>query len=304
MKNWFRNAWGTIKQTVGLWQEKNAFQLSGALAFYTMLSMAPLLLVVVSVSGIFFGEEAVRGELSTRIQQYVGEEAADLVEGAVRRSRIEEAGLLPTILGIAATLFGATTVFAQLQSALNRIWGLEPKPSQGTVRSFLMDRALSLAAVLLIGILLLATVLLTAVLSAVLEFARGWMPLPPGTAVLADLLVSALLATALFATIFRVLPDADLDWSDMWRGAGMTALLFVLGQYLISLYLTRAAPGSAYGAAGTLVLILVWVYYSSLIFFFGAAFTRVSLHRRGGRVEPRWGAVKADHWGEPADGRT
>lgn len=304
MKDWFRNAWGTIKQTVGLWQEKNAFQLSGALAFYTMLSMAPLLLVVVSVSGIFFGEEAVRGELSTRIQQYVGADAADMVEEAVRSSRIEEAGLLPTILGIAATLFGATTVFAQLQTALNRIWGLEPKPSQGTVRSFLLDRALSLAAVLLVGLLLLATVLLTTVLSGILEFAREWVPLPPGTAILMDIVVSGLLATALFATIFRVLPDADLDWSDMWRGAGMTAVLFVLGQYLISLYLTRAAPGSAYGAAGSLVLILVWVYYSSLILFFGAAFTRVSLRRRGGRVEPRWGAVKADHWGEPADGTT
>lgn len=304
MKDWFRKAWSTLKETVGLWQEKNAFQLSGALAFYTVLSLAPLLLVVVSVSGIFFGEEAVRGELSTRIQQYVGPEAADLVEGAVRQSRIEEAGLLPTILGLAATLFGATTVFAQLQTGLNLMWGLEPKPSQGIVKSFFTDRALSLATVLLIGLLLLATVLLTTVLSAMLQFAGGWVPLPPGTAVLVNLLVSALLATALFATLFRVLPDADLDWPDMWRGAGITAVLFVAGQYLISLYLTRAAPGSAYGAAGSLVLILVWVYYSSLILFFGAAFTRVSLRRRGGRVEPRWGAVKTDAWGEPADGRT
>jgi membrane protein len=303
MKEWFRNAWETLKETAGVWQQNQAFQMAGALAFYTMLSIAPLLLVVVSVSGIFFGEDAVTGELSYRLQEYVGDDAADLVERAVRESRIEQAGVFPTLIGVGAVLFGATTVFAQLQTALNRIWGLRARPSRSGVASFLLDRGISLAAVLLIGILLLATVLFTTVLSAVIQFAEGWVPLPPGTMMLIDVLVSLLLATALFATIYKILPDADLSWRDMWRGAGVTALLFVLGQFLISQYLTRFAPGSAYGAAGSLVLLLVWVYYSSLILFFGAAFTRVSMRRRGVPVEPRWGAVKVEREivGEPED---
>jgi membrane protein len=287
-----RDKWELAKETVELWLSKNAFQLAGALAFYTLFSLAPLLIIVITVTGIFLGEEAARGEIAAQIEEYIGSSAAVSVEEAVQRSRIQEAGILPTLLGVGALLFGATTVFAQMQSALNQIWGVVAKPSRSGILSFVMSRLLSLGLVLIIGFLLLVSFALTMVLATFLQVAEEWIPVPGGVASATDLVVSLLVATALFATIFKVLPDVRLAWRDMWRGAFLTAVLFSVGQYLISLYLTRTAPGSTYGAAGSLVLVLMWVYYSSLIIFLGAAYTRVRVRRSGRIIEPKKSAVK------------
>ncbi len=284
--------WELLKGTARRWSSANAFQLAGALAFYTLFSMAPLLIIVITMTGVFFGEEAVRGEISGQIEQFIGSDAALIVQDAVQRSRIEEAGILPTLLGIGAVLFGATTVFAQLQASLNAIWGVMARPSRSGIVVFLLTRLVSFGMVLVIGFLMLMSFLITMTLSALLRFAGELTPIPPGLASTLDLAVSLVVATLLFAMIFRVLPDVRLGWKDVAWGSTLTGVLFVLGQHLISLYLTHAGPASAYGAAGSLVLVLMWVYYSALIIFFGAAFTRELIRSRGGMIAPSRGAVK------------
>ncbi len=278
--------------TVYLWLDKHAFQLAAALAFYTLFSLAPLLIILITITGVFFGAEAARGGISAQIEEFIGPQAAEAVEGAVRSSRIEEAGALPTLLGIGILIFAATTVFAQMQTSLNQIWDVVAEPSRSGIAVFLMTRLLSLGLVLIIGFLLLVMFVINMGLAAVIRYAEHWIPIPTLAASAIDLAFSVVVATALFATIFKVLPDVRLTWLDTWRGALLTAVLFVAGQFLISLYLTQAAPASTYGAAGSLVVVLFWVYYSSLILFFGAAFTKIYTLSRGGEVVPKAMAVK------------
>ncbi len=281
-----------LKNTVDLWLSNNAFQHAGALAFYTLFSLAPLLIILIAITGAVFGEEAARGEISSQIGALIGSQAAEAVEGAVRRSRVGEAGLLPTVLGVAALLFGSTTVFAQMQASLNQFWGVVARPSRSGIAVFLMTRLVSLGLVIIIGFLLLTSFMVSTIIAALLQFARGWIPVPPLVVAFVDLSVSLLIATLLFAMIFKVLPDVRLRWRDMWWGAFITALLFVGGQSLIAVYLTQTAPASTYGAAGSLVMVLLWVYYSSLILFFGAALTRASIRLRGDRILPKAMAVR------------
>jgi membrane protein len=287
-----RRRYHLLRDAVDLWSARHAFQHAGALAFYTLFSMAPLVIIVVTVTGAVLGEEAVRGELSTQIEDVIGEQPARAVEEAVRQSRIEEAGVLPTLLGAGALLFGATTVFAQMQASLNQFWGVAAHPSRSGILVFLATRLLSLGLVLIIGFLLLTSLVLSIVVVAFVRYAEHWIPVPPLVVASVDLTLSVLIATALFAMIFKVLPDVRLRWRDVAEGAAITAFLFVVGQYLISLYLTTTAPASAYGAAGSLVMVLFWVYYSSLILFFGVAFTKVRILRRGARIVPKPTAVR------------
>lgn len=295
-----------LAETLDLWTTNDAFQHAGALAFYTLFSMAPLLIMLITVAGVAFGEEAARGEIAAQIDQLIGRQAAQAVEAAVRQSRIEEAGILPTMLGVVALLFGATTVFAQMQASLNRLWGVVARPSRSTIGVFLTTRLVSLGLVLLIGFLLLTSLLVSTIVSAVIRFAEDWVPVPSVVITAADLAISLFLATLLFAVIFKVLPDVRLRWRDMWQGGFVTAVLFVSGQSVISLYLTRTAPASTYGAAGSLVMVLLWVYYSSLILFFGAALTRAAIRMRGDRIVPKHTAVRVRMQvvEEPGDGST
>jgi membrane protein len=279
-------------EAVNLWTSRYAFQQAGALAFYTLFSLAPLMIIVITIVGAVFGEEAARGEVAAQARVYVGEEAAAWLQNAVLRSRVEEAGLLPTLLGVGALLFGATTVFAQMQASLNQFWGVVAKPSRSGIIVFLTTRLLSLGVVLVIGFLLLTSLVMSMFISAVLEYAETWIPIPSLVVGLVDIALSLTSATLLFAMLFKILPDVQLKWSDVWRSAFITAVLFVVGQYVISLYLTRTAPGSTYGAAGSLVLVLMWVYYSSLIVFLGTALTRVTIERRGDRIVPKSTAVR------------
>ena len=281
-----------LKNTVDLWLSNDAFQHAGALAFYTLFSLAPLLIILIAITGAVFGEEAARGEISSQIGALIGSQAAEAVEGAVRRSRVGEAGLLPTVLGVAALLFGSTRVFAQMQASLNQFWTVVARPSRSGIAVFLMTRLVSLGLVLIIGFLLLTSFVISTIIAALLQFARGWIPVPPLVVAFVDLSVSLLIATLLFAMIFKVLPDVRLRWRDMWWGAFITALLFVGGQSLIAVYLTQTAPASTYGAAGSLVMVLLWVYYSSLFLFFGAALTRASIRLRGDRIVPKAMAVR------------
>ena len=280
-----------LRDTFDLWSSRYAFQQAGALAFYTLFSMAPLLVIVITFAGIALGEDAARGEIARRIDEFVGPQAAEAVQMAVRGARISEAGILPTVFGVVALLFGSTTVFAQLQASLNQLWDVVSKPSRNTILVFLWSRMVSLGLVLVIGFLLLTSFVLSTAVAVVLAFFEDLIAVPGFVVASADIVMTLCVGTLLFATIFKVLPDVQLQWRDMWRGAAITALLFVVGQGLISLYLTRMAPASAYGAAGSLVAILLWVYYSSLILLFGAALTRAAIRLRGDRLEPKSGAV-------------
>jgi membrane protein len=281
-----------FKTAAQRWVERDAFEHASALGFCTLFSLAPLVIIVVAIVGMVFGEDAASGQISAAISDLVGSRAAAAIEEAVRRSRVEEAGLWPTIAGFGALIFGATTVFAQMQSSLNKFWGVRAKPTRSGILTFITVRLLSLSMVLIIGFLMLTSFVVSVAITGIIEYARDWIPIP-GVAVAAiDLVVSLGVTTVLFGLLFKVLPDVQIQWADVWRGAFITALLFAIGKYLISQYLTHVAPASTFGAAGSLVLVLLWVYYSSLILFFGTCLTIATILCRGDAVIPKKTAVR------------
>lgn len=283
--------WGVTRDSVRLWLECSAFSYAGSLAFYTLFSLAPTVIIAVTVIGIVLGQDAAQGQIVAQLEDVMGREAAAAIERAVAGARPQEAGLLPGILGIGALLVGATSVFAQMQYSLNTIWGVAPHPNHNSILSFILSRLFSLTIVLAIGFVLLVSLLMGVALRAALHFTDQYVPVSPLLAESVESLMSLGLVTLLFATIFKVLPDVKLTWGDVLAGAFVTALLFSVGRYGIAAYLGYTAMASAYGAAGSVVLVLLWVYYSSLILLFGAAFTRILLDRRGRPRTPRNSAV-------------
>ncbi|MCC7178224.1 MAG: YihY/virulence factor BrkB family protein [Acidobacteria bacterium] len=275
-----------------MWLEHNAFVHAGSLAFYTLFSLAPTVIIAVSVAGLLFGEEAARGEVVAQLQQLVGRDAARAVEVAVSRSRLEVAGLMPTVVGIVTLVIGATTVFAQMQLSLNSIWGVMTRPARSSILTLLRTRLLSLAIVLAIGFVLVVSLVSSVALMAVIRYAENWIALPAAIATGGESVLFFAASTLLFAVIFKVLPDVSVEWEDVWVGAAGTALMFLAGRHLIARYLAYTAPGSAYGAAGSLVLVLLWVYYSSLILLFGAALTKARTVAVRGTVVPTRAAVR------------
>ncbi len=281
-----------LKTAAQRWLDRDAFEHASALAFCTLFSLAPLVIIAVAIVGMVFGEDAASGQISAAITDIVGSRAATAIEEAVRRSRVEEAGLWPTIAGFGALIFGATTVFAQMQASLNKFWGVRAKPTRSGILTFITVRLLSLSMVLIIGFLMLTSFVLSVAIAGIIEYASDWIPIP-GIAVAAiELVVSLAVTTVLFGLLFKVLPDVYMQWADVWRGAFITALLFAIGKYLISQYLTHVAPASTFGAAGSLVLVLMWVYYSSLILFFGTCLTIATILVRGDEVIPKKTAVR------------
>lgn len=282
------HSWVSIlRDTVSLWIDRNAFSHAGALAFYTLFSLAPVVIIAVTIIGVVLGPEAAKGEIVEQLEEVMGLEAAEAVERTVASARPQESGFLPGILGIGALVVGATTVFAQMQYSLNMIWGVTANPKRNSILLFLLSRLFSLTIVLAIGFVLLVSLLLGVALRSFLYFADTYIPVSPLLAEGAETLLSLGVVTLLFATIFKVLPDVLLGWKDVLAGALLTSVLFSLGRYGIATYLGYTAPASVYGAAGSVVLILMWVYYSALILFFGAAFTKVYLKARGKPLVPR-----------------
>ena len=287
--------WRIVHDAIQLWLKRNAFSYAGSLAFYTLFSLAPTVIIAVTVIGVVLGEDAAQGQIVAQLEGTMGEEAASMVEQAVAQSRIEESGLLPTLLGVGALLVGATTVFAQMQFSLNTIWDVTAKPSGNSLLIFIKNRVLSLTVVLSIGFILLVSLVFGVALRAALSHAENLLPVLGVLAGSAEFLISLLMIAALFATIFKVLPDVVLSWKDVLVGATVTAVLFALGRYGIAAYLAYTATASTYGAAGSVVVMLLWVYYSSLILLFGAAFTKCHLQARGKPIVPRNSAVVVRH---------
>jgi membrane protein len=269
-----------IRDSAKGFQKHKATRLGAALAFYTLLSLSPLLLFVLAIVGMIFGQEVARDEIQFQITNLVGEEGAKAVDAIVSDAQKPAAGFLATLIGIVTLIFGATGVFVELQDALDTIWEYRPDPTQSTIWVMIRDRLLSFSIVCGMAFLLLVSLLFSAVLSATQGMIAGWMPESQWISGAINTVTSFLLTSAMFAMIFKRLPQANPRWSDVWIGAGVTAVLFAVGKELIGLYIGRAAVGSAYGAAGSLVVLLVWVYYSTQILLFGAEITHVISIRR------------------------
>ena len=280
-----------LKTTFSEWQEDKVPVLAAALAYYTIFSLAPLLIIVIAVLGIYFGQGQAETELVGQLQNLFGQNVAETLQTMIE-SRAQSGGnVLASVVGVIILLVGATGVFTQLQSALNQIWGVEPDPKSG-IWNLIRVRLLSLGMILVIGFLLLVSLVLSAVLSA---FGGMLSAALPGGDLLwqaLNFVISLGVITLLFAMIFKYLPDAEIRWSDLWVGAGVTALLFVVGKSLIGLYLGSSGVSSSYGAAGSLVVLLLWVFYSAQIVLFGGEFTQVYAKRRGAEIVPDEHAVE------------
>ncbi|HUQ94943.1 MAG TPA: YihY/virulence factor BrkB family protein [Bryobacteraceae bacterium] len=273
--------WGDFKvlllDTIDQFYDDNAPRLGAAVAFYTMLSLAPLLVVAIAVAGLAFGEQAARGQIYWQIQELVGSEGALAIQRLVENARAPSTGVLATVLGLATLFFGATTAVAELRDALNTIWEVPPRQAKGlaSVLGLLRERFFSFTLVVGVGFLLVVSLLVNAVLAAAGKFVNQMMPLPETVLQTTSSVLSFVVITLLFALIYKVLPDLHVEWQDVVLGAAVTSLLFTLGKLAIGLYLGKTAIASTYGAAGSLVIVLVWVYYSVQVFFLGAAFTHV-----------------------------
>lgn len=283
--------WDLLKEAFNEWREDKASRLAAALAYYTIFSLGPLLVIVIAIAGLVFGEAAARGEIVAQVEGVLGREGAEAIQRMIENARDPASGTIATILSIVALVFGASGVFGQLQDALNTIWDVTPKPGRGLM-GIVADRFLSFVMVLGIGFLLLVFLVLSSVLTGLGTFFGDFLPVSESLLQILNLLVSFAVITLLFAMLYKVLPDVEIAWGDVWIGAAMTALLFTVGQFLIGLYLGRTAVASTYGAAGSIVIILLWIYYSAQIFLFGAEFTQVYARRHGARIAPAEEAVR------------
>jgi membrane protein len=274
------------------WQADNAFKHSAAVSFYTLFSLAPITIIAVGIAGIVFGKEVATKQFSSQMSQLIGESSADVIQQAMVAGQLEDKGWMSTAIGVGLLILGATTVFGQLQDSLNSIWGVTSKPSRSGWIVMIVQRLISFAMVLTVGFLLLTSLVLTTALTAMVELAKGWFPVAPWLLRGADLVVGLVIITLLFALLFKVLPDVIVRWKEVWLGAFFTAVLFSVGRLLISLYLGHSTIASTYGAAGSLVALLIWIYYSCAILFYGAEFVRSYRIEHGMPVKPKETAVR------------
>ena len=287
-----KGTFGLLKQSLKDFGDDDCPRMAAALSYFTVFSLPPLLILILTLVGVFVEPEQARGMIQEQVGSVMGGSAAEEIQTMIEQAnRPGGSGPLKTILGIAALILGATGAFMQLQAALNRAWEVEPDPEQGGLKNFVFKRLLSLGMILALAFLLLVSLVISAVVTGlgsavgqVIPGASQWLLL------LLNFVVSLAVVTALFAAMFKVLPDAVIAWRDVWVGAGVTALLFMLGKFLLGLYLGRSNPGEAYGAAGSLALILVWIYYSAMILLYGAEFTQAWAIRHGSGIRPEPGA--------------
>ncbi len=280
-----RRAWELVKETFTEWSDDKAPRLAAALSYYTVFSVAPLLVIVIAIAGLIFGQDAARGQIVGQISHLVGLKGAEAIQTMLAGASKPSSGVIATVIGIVTLLVGATGVFAELQDSLNTIWEVKRKPDQG-VWGTLKQRFFSFTMVLGTGFLLLVSLVVSAGVSAFAGVLEGSIP---GFSAISKLLTFAIglgVTTAVFALIFKVVPDAKVEWRDVWIGALVTALLFSLGRYAMGEYLGRGAFASSYGAVASLVVVLFWVYYSAQIMFIGAEFTQVFARARGRVIEP------------------
>ena len=274
MKDRLMVAYHVLREAINKFIDDKVTRMAAAIAFYAILSLTPLLLIALAAAGYIFGTEAAQGQLVDQMRSLTGEAGAEVIQNAIKNAKEPSSGILATIIGVGTLLFAASGVFTELQDSLNTIWGVRPKPG----RSFLyiiQDRFLTFAMVLIIGFLLLISLVLSAVLSATGSYLESLLPGMPWLMQLANIGISFIVVMLLFASMLKFLPDVKLTWRQTMWGALITSGLFILGKFAIGLYLGRSSIASPFGAAGSLVVFVVWIYYSNLIFFFGAELTQV-----------------------------
>lgn len=274
-----------VKQSLSEWNDDKCTRLGASLSYYTIFSLAPLLLIVISIAGLFFGQKAAEGAIFTQLASLVGADAAKFIQDAVAKANHPGQGVVSLVVGFGALIVGATGVVVELQDALNTVWKVVPKPNRG-IWGFVRTRLVSIAMILSLGFLLLVSLIFSAALAGL----SGWLRSRLGNIALIgwviDFAVSLGTISLLIALIYKILPEAHVAWRDVWVGAPITAALFLLGKYLIGIYIGKASVASAFGAAGSLAVLLVWVYYSTQLIFLGAEFTRVYANRFGDKVVP------------------
>lgn len=294
-----RGLWLLVRDAFFQWIDDNPFQMGAALAYYTLFSIAPLLLIAIAVAGAVFGREASQNQIIGAMQDLVGLQSARAIQAIVESAgQRPDSGLFATITGMGLLLLGAAGVVGQLQDSLNAIWRVTPRTGGG-ILGFVQDRLVSYSMVLGVGFLLIVSLIVSALLSALSGIVGGILTIDAATAHSLDLIVSFALITSLFAVIYKYVPDVPIAWSDVWLGAAATSLLFAAGKFLIGFYLGHSTVASIYGAAGSLVTLLLWVYYSSLMFFFGAELTQVYATRYGSKVTYGGEAQRAGPASEP-----
>ncbi len=281
---------GLFQETFNEWNNDKASRLSAALAYYTIFSIAPLLIIVIAIAGAVFGEEAASGQIFRQIQGLVGAPGAALIQEAIKNASQPKQGTIASIISIVVLIFGATGLFTELQDALNTIWEVQPKPGRA-VKNMVRNRFLSFAMVLGIGFLLLVSLVVSAVLQALVTYFSNLVPGVDFIWQFVNFIFGFVVTTVLFGLIFKVLPDVKITWSDVWIGAALTSLLFSFGRFLLGQYLGNGSFGSTYGAAGSVVVVLAWVYYAAQILFFGAEFTQVYARRYGSQIVPADNAI-------------
>lgn len=294
MKNLLKSSWTILKATVTGFIDDLALKYSASLAYYTIFSIAPLLLLMISLAGIFLGKDAIQGKVFAEINGLVGNDAARQIQDMIKHLQMSGRSTISVIIGVATLIIGATTVFGEIQESINIIWQVKPKPKKSWVK-LIKDRLLSSSLIITLGFLLLVSLLVNGALLALSDHLKHF--LPDITVTLFNLInvaVSFVVITVLFGIIFKVLPDVKIRWRDVRAGAIFTAVLFMIGRLLIGLYIQGSGTSSTYGAAGSLIVILLWVYYTSVILYFGAEFTRAYADFRGIKIEPAEFAVHVE----------
>ncbi|MGE5073258.1 MAG: YihY/virulence factor BrkB family protein [Anaerolineae bacterium] len=282
-----------LKHSYQEWRDDDASRLAAALAYYTIFSLAPLLVLVIAITGLIWQQDVVRTQLLKQIGNLVGPQGASFISGLIANKGTTGQSIFATVIGIITLLFGALGAFEALHHSLNIIWDVEEEKPKGFMQSIkkqVVDRFLSFTVILGIGFLLLVTLVISTGLTAFQTAMGSMFPLPPAAMQLINLAISIGVITVLFALMFKILPDADISWHDVWLGAFGTAILFSVGKTLIGLYLGNSNVASSYGAAGSLILLLLWIYYSAQILFFGAEFTQVYANTYGSKIVPEAGA--------------
>jgi membrane protein len=276
-------AWMLLKSTIAECLQDNIQRMSAALAYYTIFSLAPLLVIAIAIAGLVFGEKAARGEIITELQELIGPDGARAVQTMIVSASKPVHITVASVFGVATLLLGATGAFSEVYDALNNIWGVR-KETGGGVWTLVRARFLSFGLVLIAGFLLLVSLVVSSALAGIAKYADHFLPVPAVVLHLADVLFSVAVITVLFAMIFKMLPELKILWGDVWVGAVLTAMLFTLGKFLIGFYVGKSVSASSYGAAGSLVIVVAWIYYSALILYFGAEFTQVYACKYGSQI--------------------
>lgn len=294
MKQFWNQAWKLIKETAEKFKEDDPVIYGAGIAFFMIFSMPPILIIIISVAGVFFGEQAVEGELSQQISKLVGSSSAEAIEGIVKNARMSGTSTMATIIGVATLIFSATVVFNFIQKSLNKIWQVKPKPERSFVK-FLTDRLISFSMIIVFGFLMLVTLMVDTILAILRNYLKESFA-GMTTMILegANFIISFTIVSFIFALIFKFLPDAKIRWKDVGIGAIVTAFLYTVGKYLIGYILGKTSIASTYGAAGSLAAILLWVFYSTLIMLIGAEFTQVYSKDIGKKIRPKKHAVRIE----------